>query len=442
MTDATVSDQTAPVARLGLTRLIVFALPSLPFAMLTLPLAAYVPPLYAQMGLPLALIGLIFMGARIFDVATDPIMGAITDATRTRWGRRRPWLVIAAPIFALSVAALFFPPPGAGAAWLVGSLLCVMVGLTMLGITHGAWSADIAESYHERSRVQAAIIMTSICASLIVMIGPAILESRVADPVTMRAHLSGGLIAALTLPSVILAVLVVREPKAAVAVRSTVLPHVAAWRALKRQPFLARLLFADFMQGVAGGVLISMIAFYAAAKAVPENAALLLLGFFVSGVIFVPAWIGLSFRLGKARTIGVSSLLSIVLLLGVALAPAGQPMAVLAAFAAFGSTMGVWIFLMKSILSDLIETEQAAAGEPRAGLMFGLFLLTQKLGGAFAVGISYVILGASGFVPGQVPSAQQALLIVVLTVVPPIVGHAVMAATTLTYSGDRRPPED
>ena len=155
-------------------------------------------------------------------------------------------------------------------------------------------------------------------------------------------------------------------------------------------------------------------------------------------MIFVPAWIWLSFRLGKARTIGVSSLLSVVLLLGVALAPAGEPMLVLAAFAAFGSTMGVWIFLMKSILSDLIEVEQTAVGEPRAGLMFGLFLLTQKLGGAFAVGISYVALGASGFVPGQVPSAGQAVLIVCLTVIPPMVGHAVMAATTLTYVGDRR----
>jgi Na+/melibiose symporter-like transporter len=42
-------------------------------------LGAYIPPLYAQAGISLSLIGLIFMAARIFDVVTDPIMGALID---------------------------------------------------------------------------------------------------------------------------------------------------------------------------------------------------------------------------------------------------------------------------------------------------------------------------------------------------------------------------
>jgi Na+/melibiose symporter-like transporter len=120
----------------------------------------------------------------------------------------------------------------------------------------------------------------------------------------------------------------------------------------------------------------------------------------------------------------------------VALAPAGQPALILAAFGAFGSTMGVWIFLMKSILSDLIEIEEKETGEPRAGIMFALFLLTQKLGGAFAVGISYLILGLGGFKPGVTPSPEMAVIIIAITVSAPIIGHAVMALVTLTWKGD------
>jgi Na+/melibiose symporter-like transporter len=122
----------------------------------------------------------------------------------------------------------------------------------------------------------------------------------------------------------------------------------------------------------------------------------------------------------------------------VAFAPAGNPVLVLAAFAAFGSTMGVWIFLMKSILSDLIEIEETATGQPRAGIMFALFLLTQKLGGAFAVGISYLILGLGGFKPGIAPDPSMALTIIVLTVIAPIIGHGVMAFVTLTWKGDKQ----
>jgi glycoside/pentoside/hexuronide:cation symporter, GPH family len=419
-------------------RLILFAAPLLPLAMLTLPLGAYIPPLYAKAGIPLALIGLIFMAARIFDVVTDPIMGALTDKTRTRFGRRRPWLLIGAPIFAVSVAALFFPPDGVGALWLIFWLFMVMIGATILGVTHGAWSADIATSYNERSRVQAVLIMTSILASLCVMIGPALAERVVDDPVTARASLAGGLIVILTFPMIALAVFGVRESAISPVETSPTPPHVAVWEALKRQVFLRRLLFADFMQGVAGGVIVSMIAFYAEAKGVPRVAAQLLLAFFVSGLICVPVWIWLSFRLGKARTIGISSLVSIGLLLLVAFAPAGNPVLVLAAFAAFGSTMGVWIFLMKSILSDLIEIEETATGQPRAGIMFALFLLTQKLGGAFAVGISYLILGLGGFKPGIAPDPSMALTIIVLTVIAPIIGHGVMAFVTLTWKGDKQ----
>jgi Na+/melibiose symporter-like transporter len=433
MSDATLP---AKVSRNSMAQLFLFAAPMLPLAMLTLPLGAYIPPLYAQAGISLSLIGLIFMAARIFDVVTDPIMGALTDRTRTRFGRRRPWLLAGAPIFAVSAAALFFPPEGAGALWLVGWLFMIMIGSTILGVTHGAWSADIAGDYDERSRVQAVLIMTSILASLCVMIGPALAERVVDDPVTARASLAGGLIVILTLPMVALPVFGVREPSIAPTQPNLVSPHNAVLIALKRQVFLRRLLFADFMQGLAGGVIVSMIAFYAEAKGVPRVAAQLLLAFFVSGLICVPAWIWLSFRLGKAKTIGISSLVSIGLLMLVALAPAGQPALILAAFGAFGSTMGVWIFLMKSILSDLIEIEEKETEEPRAGIMFALFLLTQKLGGAFAVGISYLILGLGGFKPGVTPSPEMAVIIIAITVSAPIIGHAVMALVTLTWKGD------
>jgi Na+/melibiose symporter-like transporter len=205
---------------------------------------------------------------------------------------------------------------------------------------------------------------------------------------------------------------------------------------MRREPFLGRLLFADLMQGFAGGALASMLAFYALALGVGERASLIFLCFFVSGIVFVPLWIRASYRLGKARTIGLASLVSIPLVGLLALAPHGNLVAVCAAFAAFGSTMGVWIFLMRSILADLVAREEAIVGAPRAGLVFGLFVMTQKAGAGIATGVCFWILDLMGFRPGGEIAPSHAVAIVALAVGPAALGHAVMAWVTLTWRGD------
>lgn len=418
----------------GLSRrqLLVFALPAMPLGMLTLPMSAYLPPLYAAMGVPLATIGLLFMVVRILDVVTDPLMGTLSDRTTGPFGRRRPWVLGASIPLALCVWLLFSPPSGAGFGWLAIMLFTTMLCTTMMGISHSGWSADVATDYHDRSRVQAAILMASIIGSLGVMAVPALLEGTAADPVALRAGIVGGIVAALAFPVALAAWIAVPDPPA---LRPSDQPSTGPYRAvlaaLTRQTFLRRLLFADFMQGVAGGVLAGTITFYAAAKLLPERAALLLLAFYVAGMVFVPAWIWLSYHIGKARTIAFSSLLSILLLGFLALAPAGNLLAVTAAFAGFGTTMGVWIFLMKSLLSDLIAIEEQATGEPRAGLLFSLFLLTQKLGSAIAIGASYGYLDFIQFDPTSGPDEATALVIIGLTTGVPALGHAIMAWVTL-----------
>lgn len=409
-----------------------FAAAALPTAMLNVPLAAYLPPFYAQkVGLSLGTIGLIFMASRIWDVVTDPLMGALTDRTRSRWGRRRPWIAASAPLLMVSLWGLFFPPEGAGTVWLVVTLFAATAANTMLSIAHAAWSADISSGYHERSRVQAAILMVTIGGSLAAMLLPALFEGRSADPVTLRAHLLGGLVIALTIPTLGLSLLAGREPPPAEDEAPAGNPFSAIHVALRRQPFLARLLFADFVQGVSGGVLGGLSYYLALAKGVGERSSLLILCFYLAGILVVPVWIKVSYRLGKAKTIGFSSLLSIVLILLVVAAPAGNLPLLCGAFALFGTTMGVWLFLIKSIVADRIEIEEKASGAPRAGMIFALFVLTQKMGNALAVGVSYLALAATGYVAGARLESGQALAILAMVAGSVIFGHAVMAWVAL-----------
>src|SRR5512143_2601780 len=97
-----------------------YAMTALPLAVVGLPLAIYVLPFFAQeRGVPLAQLGLVLTAARMGDVFVDPVIGAASDRLRTRFGRRRPWILVGAPVLMLGTWMLFVPPAGVGAAYLV-----------------------------------------------------------------------------------------------------------------------------------------------------------------------------------------------------------------------------------------------------------------------------------------------------------------------------------
>jgi len=72
----------------------------------------YVPP--QDIGhiqyIPMAAIGVILAGGRILDAVTDPLIGYLSDNTKSRWGRRKPYIFISTPILFLSFIFIWFPP--------------------------------------------------------------------------------------------------------------------------------------------------------------------------------------------------------------------------------------------------------------------------------------------------------------------------------------------
>lgn len=88
-----------------------FGAPGFPLALVGLPMAVYLPAVYAGQdgyGLSLAAVGFVLMLTRLSDVVTDPIIGFISDRTRTRWGRRKPFIFIGTPIYAAGIWFLYF----------------------------------------------------------------------------------------------------------------------------------------------------------------------------------------------------------------------------------------------------------------------------------------------------------------------------------------------
>ncbi len=100
-----------------------YGLPSIAGAAMAIPIAIHMTKFYSDtVGLALGYIAIAQAIARAFDAVTDPLMGWISDHTRSRLGRRRPWMLIGAPLCALAFFALFTPPQGIGEAAGAGDL--------------------------------------------------------------------------------------------------------------------------------------------------------------------------------------------------------------------------------------------------------------------------------------------------------------------------------
>lgn len=101
----------------------------------------------------------IIMVAKIWDAVTDPAMGIISDNTRTKWGRRRPYLFVGAFMLIFSLAMLFMPlhaVESTGFKYFVYLLAYLIYNTlsTMINVPYLSMSAELTSDYEEKNRLQ------------------------------------------------------------------------------------------------------------------------------------------------------------------------------------------------------------------------------------------------------------------------------------------------
>lgn len=407
-----------------------YGLPSATLAALVLPLVLYLPPFYAEdVGLGLAAVGTIFALTRIWDVVTDPVLGIVSDRFPSRFGRRRHWIVLSVPVLVMSVYALFLPSlnddGGVSQAYLLGWLILMYIGWTMFNMSHIAWGAELASSYNEKTRVQGWREVFTLGGMLFVLALPAVIASQGGDRTDQVAAM--GLFVVISLPiTVTLSVLNVGE-------RKVDKPAKVNWRdvakAVYGNRFLRRVLIGDFAMGVAGGVTAGILLFLLSdVLLVGQYGSLILLITIGVGFLFIPLVVYCAKRFGKHQTMIISLLFDASTLPLLFLVPRGNIFWIIALFALLGINRTAPALCLRSITADVAHHEEVTTGKARTGLYFALIMMTQKLGGAFALFITYVGLDAIGYAPGEA-NAQVALdWLLGLYVLIPLTLNCVVAA--------------
>lgn len=108
-------------------------------------------------GISMAAVSALMLFSRFWDAINDPIVGALTDKTKSRWGRYRPWLLFAAPLTAVILVLTFWAHPDwNGTAKIVYMIItyCLLVlGYTCVNIPYGTLCGAMTQNIDERAKI-------------------------------------------------------------------------------------------------------------------------------------------------------------------------------------------------------------------------------------------------------------------------------------------------
>ena len=413
-----------------------FSAISLPAYAATLPLAVNLPAIFARdFGLSLGTIGVVFLAGSLWGALLDPLIGALSDRTRSRFGRRKPWIAGGSLLFTVSAFFLFFPPATVTAAYLAVVLFAFHLGWTAVQIPFLAWSGEISGQYHQRTRIATYQTVVASASLFVTLLLPTIADQLHPGDGRLQMALMGGLVLASALPAVALSLTTFREaPPLDVPEPFSLRQSLAAVFA---NPLLLRVLASDFAvtlgQTIRSSLIVFFVTFYMGR---PDWAVGLFLFQFVFGILAGPIWLRIGLKLGKNRTAVLGESVQVVINLGLLLLTPDRFGLLLALTLAQGLAQGSGNLMLRSIVADVADKHRLETGEERTGLYFSVFALAGKSAGAAAIGIALPLVGWLGFDPkaANSPEALEGLLYVFA--LGPALAHAVSAALLARFPLD------
>ena len=426
-------------SKLSTPQVIAYGSVGIPFGAVGLPMAVFIAPFYAeQMGLGTALVGVIFMILRFWDLFSDPVMGWLVDTKPSRFGKVKHWIGIAVPILLPAVWFLYNPVGPPVSALTLGLILFIFyIGTTMIVTPHQAWAPSIARSYDERSRLFMWRELFTISTMLVMLALPSLLERFGGVSFAQQISIMGWFLI-IALPVTVGAALwLVPDPlPRSGAPRASFHPK-AILQAIKQQT-LWRLLATEIFIGIAiaGTAGTFLFASYWGFGVEHGQASLILMAHFIAGFAAMPVWVWLSKRTEKyiaMRYVCLWSAVTYIAYLPLSIYGGGVvPLFIAALISGFG--YGSPFILVRSMMADLVEAEEARGGANRSGLFFSLMSGAYKTGASFAIGIPYILLGVLvGFNPATDNSPETVRGLMYVFVAVPVVSYALAALLIWKY---------
>jgi GPH family glycoside/pentoside/hexuronide:cation symporter len=393
------------------------------FTVIAFQMASY---LTDTVGMAAVYMGLAMMVGRIVDAVTDPLMGYLSDRTRSRWGRRRPYLLFGSvPLFLFMV--LMFHNPGIDSqiglfVWVTIVFCLLSISYTVVNIPYGAMTPELTRDFHERTvlngyRMSFAVVGTLIGAGAAMPI----IQSMPNESAGYR--LMGLIFGGIMMVTALITFFTVKEPEHLSSEPVHNRPILREYlTAFKNKPFLMILIpWALFITGVtvASGILKY---YFEYVLLNPEGVTLALMFLLLFALGGIPIWVLISRKIGKKWSyIAGMSLFSLGILV---LALAGDRLTQVGLYstmAVAGLGLSTHYIIPYSLIPDAVEWDFVHTGQRREGIYYGLWTLISKLGQALAGLTIGLTLSGSGYVANVAQKPDSILAIRFLTGPIPVV---------------------
>lgn len=396
--------------RLTVLQRLAYSAPVAPMSMLMAPALSVLPALYAQhAGLNLVALGGILFATRLFDSLVDPLIGHLSDRTRTPIGARKPWLIAGALICAVSCYFWFRPGDGTGVVYFTVWSTLVYLGWSMIETAHSAWLADISDDYDERSALAGFRTSAFYFGSLAFFVVPLLpifpTTAITQDSLAVIAWVAIGALALSTPLAVIFTPAGVTRSSAQPTLKETL---KSLWATKPLRIFLGAIIATNISSGMVGALYYFFMSTY---LDIADKIAFVAVGVGIISVSSSIAWPFIMRWTGKHGAIAIGALGTAATLVAMAMIQPG-PLAYPAMLVVFGLsalTATAFMVAMSAIMADIVDYDELRTGKNSAALFYSINSLVIKLGVTVGGSLGLILVSLFGFDPTSVTNSNAAM---------------------------------
>ena len=382
-------------------------------------------------GLDAGIVGIAIMVALIFDAFVDPVIGELTDRTRSRWGRRLPWLYIAPFPLAFAWMALWSPPEMSDAAtiaWLIGFAIVVRALVSMCEVPSVAIVPELTADYDERTAVMRYRFLFGWGGGLVILaLAYGVFFGGSKGLVDPAGYFPYALTGALVMLGAVVLSAAGQHKRIAVSTLADVKPAMSLGHILRdmrdtlsNRAFLW-LVFAALFGFVNQGITFAMnnyllSFFWQFTRGEMVAYVFLLFGTMIAAFILVAP---ISAKLGKRDGAILAGAISLIVNSGIYFAwiygffpglPGKPSVAWMFGLVFVSNSFSIILMILSSsMMADVVEASQSETGRRSEGLFFAGYFFMQKCATGIGIFVAGMILSFAAFPagaePGQVSNA-------------------------------------